>query len=948
MHHLPMIKLQHIRSILFVLFTLLTFLGCQRPASEEHYSDRQRLMLDTTDNHTQNIDSLQTLIKKYRQSGERAREMGVWAEVGHSYQDASRYMLAIKAHREQAELAEELGDTLMKASALNDLAVNYRRMGLYYEGLNYHSQAIALSAHATGKDRHKFMKCEAIGYNGAGNVYLAIGHFKSADSMLRRALAIETKLGSHLGMNVDNSNLGMVFERRGMIDSAWVYFKRSYEHSVAAKSNTGMAYCHMNFGRMYQKAKEYDKAITEFQLAMDVVPKERDLWLWLQPCLAIAGVNVTTNNKAQAEKYLDMALSTAKRIQAKEYFGKIYRLYSTYYRNQGNYQRALDYYILADAAEDSLLSTKNLFEIESLQSEIAHKQSERRMRVAQRELSLERTEKWLLIASVVALLALSGLLWYIARVRLRTYRMQKNFMRVRNRFFTNITHEFRTPLTVILGMGEELVAGKQPSMEKQRSAGEMIVRQGRSLLSLVNQLLDISKVRSEVGEPEWRRGNVVPYIHMVVEGCQQLTKDKNITMLYGPKENEVQMDVVPDYLGKILRNLITNSVKFTPENGNVSITSQTRNGTLVLMVADDGVGIQPEHLDHLFEPFFQADNDTGNIGTGVGLSLVHQLVVAMKGDIKVTSAVGKGTVFTITLPLTHGNSNWPSFDDISMAKAIDEVKPGEAYGTPVLAEQGGAEQSAVSVLVVDDNTDVARYIGRQMPKGYRVYYATNGIDGLKKVNDLLPDLIITDLMMPGMDGLELCRQVRAGHSSSTIPVIIITAKTTQEDLEAGLRAGANAYLFKPFSGSELRIRMDWILTERRLLKEKFLLSSKELGDVKTTLSREDKEFVSQFTNAIYDQMRDTNIDIDALAMRLCMSTRSLRRKVSELTDDSLSNYISKIRVDYAKQLLKRNPEFSVNEVSLRCGFSDQSYFSRIFRQIEGVSPAQYRKNVESV
>ena len=192
----------------------------------------------------------------------------------------------------------------------------------------------------------------------------------------------------------------------------------------------------------------------------------------------------------------------------------------------------------------------------------------------------------------------------------------------------------------------------------------------------------------------------------------------------------------------------------------------------------------------------------------------------------------------------------------------------------------------------------------------------------------------------------MCRRIRADRTIGTTPVIVITAKTTQDDLEAGLRAGASAYLFKPFSASELRIRVEWILAERRMLHDKYQLAAQQVNDAKTVLSQEDKEFVSHFTNTIYNQLHSTEIDLDALADHLCMSRRTLQRKVNDLAGMSLTAYITKIRTDYARQLIRRRPEMPVSEVAQACGFSDRSYFDRMFKQSFGVTPAQYRRNLE--
>jgi len=902
-------------------------------------------MLDTTNNHTTNIDSLKQFVIKYHKSGDREREMAAYAELGHAYQLASLYGDAVMAHQKELNIAEELGDTLMMATAMNDMGVNYRRIGLFYHGLDYHSRAIETASHTNVEDKDKRLKCQAIGYNGLGNIYINIENYDEADRCLRQALDIETKMGSHLGMNVDNANLGMIFERRGMTDSAWVYFKRAYEHSKACNSITGISYCHMHFGRLYQTAKEYDKAKSEFQQAIDVIKKDEDNWYLLQPYVSMAKLQLEIKDNEQTSKYLGLALSTAKKIHATEYLAQIYDLYAKYYQNKGDHKNALDNYLLAKDAYDSLINTKNIFEIGNLRNKIIKEKSEKKIAAANNQLAHERVKTYFFIFGCLAFLFLALLLWYVAQMRLKTNKIQKNFMNLRERFFTNITHEFRTPLTIILGKGQEIAEINSTSNpEKIKDAGNLIVKHGNSLLNLVNQLLDISKVKSEIGEANWCTDNLRPYLQMIVEECMQLAKNKHITMKFAFSEDEIIMDFIPDYIRKILINLINNAVKFTPESGNVSISCKTEDGMVKLMVADNGYGMTPEVLNNIYEPFYQAEEQHGNIGTGVGLSLVKQLVAAMNGKIDVESTVNVGTVFTITIPMKHGEGSW---------KSLKEQEGLAAQSTEISNLQMPADAKIVNsnkpkVLIVEDNADIARYIGEQLPKNYLAYYAENGKEGLKKANELIPDIILTDLMMPVMDGLQLCRLIRANRDTNTIPVIVITAKTSQADLEVGLKAGANAYLFKPFSGNELRIRIESILNERHMLHEKFLLANHEINDTKLARTKEDQEFISHFTNLIYDQMREINIDLDALAMELAMSKSTLQRKVTSLTGNSLTSFISKIRTDYAQQLLKRHPDLTISEVAMRCGFSDPAYFSRIFKQNVGVSPAQYRKNIDVI
>lgn len=925
--------------LLFIIGFLLFLCGCQQHTPEPVYTDRQRLMLDTTDNHTTNIDSLKRFVIKYQELGDKEREMAAFAELGHSYMSASRYNEAIEAHKEELALAESLQDTLMLATCLNDLGTNYRRISHYYEALESHLRAVEVASPAYGKDRDKLLKCQAVGNNGLGNIYLKLGNYSFATNYLNKALEIEKQLGSNLGMNVDYSNLGMVYEKKEMYDSAMICFEKAFTHAKLCDSKTGIAYGHMNFGRIYKYQKDNKKATEEFLLAMQYINKDIDKWLWLQPCIATADIFVASGDTENAEKYLKMAADVIKTLGSSEYYSQITNLYAEHYKNLGQTEKALEYAQISQHITDSLLSRQNLMELENLRDQMLSRQSERQISSTRLQLAQEKNKKWFYLICFFVAVSITTLSVLFFRMRTRTFKMQKELNRMRERFFTNITHEFRTPLTIIMGKGQELIDSTiDPNQVKE--TGKMIVHHGQNMLSLVNQLMDIAKVTSTVASPEWRHGNLVPYLHMIVEEYSHLAQQKHISLLFESKDMNIEADVVPDYIHKIVSNLVVNALKFTPENGQVKLSLSTQDNRIRLSVSDTGIGIAPETQRNVFNVFYQERRDTQHIGTGVGLALVRELVQASGGTISLESELNKGATFHIDLPLTHGNSQYESL----------ESEPLSLVTVPSVDAEHSLSDSTLStskqkVLIVEDNADVARFIGETLKKRYSLYYAQNGSDGLRKAEELIPDIILTDLLMPEMDGLEMCKAIRSSQKTSTIPIIIITALTSQDELEKGLRAGANAYIYKPFSGNELRIRVEWILTERRMLQEKYQLAANQVKNMKNGLPGEDLQLISKFTNLVYDQMRDVDINIDVLALEMCMSKSTLRKRISDITGDSLNNYITKIRVDYAQQLLKRSVDLSVGEIALRCGFSDQAYFSRIFKQFTGISPLQYRKNI---
>ena len=486
------------------------------------------------------------------------------------------------------------------------------------------------------------------------------------------------------------------------------------------------------------------------------------------------------------------------------------------------------------------------------------------------------------------------------------------------------------------------------------NAARIINSQGNGLLDLVNQLLDISKSQSQIGNPNWRHGNIIGYINMIVESVRPLASSKGIEMVYAPRENEVMMDFVPDYVTKIARNLLSNALKYTPKNGRLLIATHIDDSNLVVRLSDNGCGIPEDDLQHIFEPFYQASNSKTEIGTGIGLSLVKLLVDAMKGTIVAHSSVGKGTVFTITLPITHKvEVELADYNSPAPEAAISPEKPEvqNNQDSPETPENPQPQKTAIPqsrpiVLVVEDNPDVSAYMASILNKKYDIHTAFNGKEGLERALNIVPDLIVTDVMMPEMDGTEMCRRIRESEITNHIPVIMVTARASEEDKIGGLEMGADAYLSKPFNAEELRIRVARLIEQRQLLREKYqraaVATSQKAAEDDINVS--DKQFLAKFTDFVYSATRKgEDIDTEAIAQHLCMSSRQLARKIQTLTGDNVISLVTKIRIQRAKQLMEQNKNMPLSEVAQKSGFADAAYFSRTFKQHEGITPTQYKR-----
>ena len=591
---------------------------------------------------------------------------------------------------------------------------------------------------------------------------------------------------------------------------------------------------------------------------------------------------------------------------------------------------------------DSVSNIENTVHLQNLRVNFEKEKSSREMALIQENYRMEhRTKNIILFAGIFILLltvTVIAILLYVVRMKSRTQKIMRHMETVRNKFFTNITHEFRTPLTVILGLANQL--SEKTGKDQESSASlQTIIRQGNHLLSLVNQLLNISKVRSSIEEPDWRTGDIVAFIRMIVENFQIFAQQKHLNLIFASRQTFLQVDFVPEYFRKIMHNLLSNALKYTPKGGNIFVTATQEKDNVVIQIADSGKGIDKQDLPHIFETFYQGNNSCMDMGTGVGLSLAKQMVETMGGEITVKSAIGKGSVFVVKLPLKHGTSQWEKW---SPGEADKSTIPAVTAPDPVLHEADSSNPDTTTILLVEDNQDVAFYIGGLLKNRYRLLYARDGKEGLEKAIEYMPDLILTDLMMPGMNGFDLCREIRSSIVLNHIPIIIITAKSEDIDKVQGIEAGADAYLLKPFNTDELYVRIDKLLEQRRTLREKYSRALRDNCTDTVKLLPADQAFIDRLTDIIYSQISDTTLNSDRIAEKMCISKSQLNRKVRVITGGSTAVYILHVRMEKARRLLSSN-DMPIGDIAMQCGFEDAGYFGRVFKQIFRMTPSQYRK-----
>lgn len=507
---------------------------------------------------------------------------------------------------------------------------------------------------------------------------------------------------------------------------------------------------------------------------------------------------------------------------------------------------------------------------------------------------------------------------------------------------------------MILGITDGL---KKRLADRHTEPGfDLIIRQSNEMLSLVNQLLYISKVRSVVSSHDWRTGDIVALLRMVLESVRVQTAKDLIDIEFFTSDDSIQMDFVPDYTQKLLQSLLSNSIKFTPRGGKIRVSVVLEKKMVHITIIDSGRSIAEKDLPHIFDPFYQGDASVGNLRTGIGLSLVRQMTEAMDGKIEVSSMKEQGTKFLVTLPQSHADEEFKKWlpeeglleeERLAVNKdnrtSLDE-EDSTSMEKENMALQQDEDMRQPTILVIEDNADIARYMGAILEDRYRVLFALDGKEGLAKAEEYMPDLILTDLMMPEMDGYELCRVVRASDILNHIPVIVVTARCEEKDLLMGLEAGADAYLVKPFSADELKIRVAKLLESRRLLREKYSQALQEGKSDSVEISDGDKDFMARLQKVLFANISDTDLSSEILADKLFMSKSQLNRKVKSITGLDTATYVRQSRMSFAKKLIAAG-DMSIGDIVMRCGFESPSYFTKTFKQYFGVTPSQYRKQV---
>ncbi|UBD17870.1 hybrid sensor histidine kinase/response regulator transcription factor [Bacteroides salyersiae] len=555
---------------------------------------------------------------------------------------------------------------------------------------------------------------------------------------------------------------------------------------------------------------------------------------------------------------------------------------------------------------------------------------------------------WVLyvLIAIILILTVSGIIVYITNLK-RKVTLEQQLTDLKLRFFTDISHELRTPLTLISGSIEEIVERGQ--LQKSGTENMQVARRNvNRMLRLVNQILDFRKIQGRKMKLSIEQGDVVALCRQVGENFTQLAHERSIHFRLIPDTPEIRCYTDMDKLEKILFNLLSNAFKYTADGKSITMAVRMESGCLFVSVRDEGKGMDLRKIDNLFGRFETFGKTDPNRSTGIGLSLVKEFVDLLHGTIQPESIPGQGTVFTVTLPCTY-----EAYAADSMAEFVlnDEVK----FEYPVEVQLSRQEEKERSILIIEDNDELRRFLAMILRDCYHVLEAGDGRQGLEIIGRELPDLIVSDVMMPEMDGIELLAAVKVNRDTSHIPVILLSAKASVDDRVRGLEYGADDYIAKPFNSAYLKARIESLIRQRSSLAAYYLGSSlkdsdkteKKQPDVKLEQVLEsvpsfNNTFIQEVIRLVDENLQNPDFKIDDLAETMNMSRAVFYRKIKTFTGASPIDLVKEMRLKRALELLDADT-YSLSEVAYQSGFSSPQYFSRVFKEQMQCTPNEYKR-----
>ena len=828
-------------------------------------------------------------------------------------------------------------------------------------------------------EKYHIKSLEAQMLNQIGNIYMLEGKDSLALTFNLKSLDIAKELKHRHTISNAYNSLGLVYKKLGDYNSALNCFNNCYTTGCNKCPAIAFHKTLIEIGDIYNLLNDPEQSLIWYRKSFDLAEKFHSLKDISLSTLKIGNYYQKLNSPNMAEKYYLQSFQTTKESGDKLLLRSLADTLSNSYAKRKNFNAAFRYKQLSKELGDSLNEINRLADMTELEMKFEvdkiKKENEARQAISAGEIKRQKALRNYFVVCSILLIMLGAAVYngYMRKKRdnrLLTdqkHEIEEKNMEIRTqvekitfqkdeiermlnelhesdemklRFFSNISHELRTPLTLILNPAENLLKSASGNEDTKKQL-ESIYRNAQKLHDLTNQIMDLQKLDAGKMQLYTEKADIIEFCLGIASSFESLCHKKNLTIRFSSNYKSVITFFDKDKIGKIIINIISNALKFSYENSFIDTRIEIAESLCHLTITDSGIGIPSEEIDNVFRRYYQipAGTNLTGIGTGIGLAYVKELVGFMKGKVVIDSKVNNGTKVTISIPFHE----YMIEDKSEFAIEIPETHPHPEKKGFDAAEFLKEDNNEPTVLLVEDNDELRVFISDLLKSEFNVIVAKDGTSGLKTAFHNVPDIIISDVMMPGIDGYELCSILKKDFQTSHIPVILLTARDGAESSIKGYRSGADDYIIKPFDNEHLKLKVKNIIATREAARNKFdfksILSSDSLNIGKT-----DKEFMRKCLAVIETHIDNSSFSVDNLAEALAFSNRNFYRKIRALTNQTPAELIRIYRLNYARQLLQ-NSNLKIFEISLAVGYEDTNKFRQAFKKQFGQSPSESIKSM---
>lgn len=790
------------------------------------------------------------------------------------------------------------------------IAEAYQHQFKLKESVEYYWKAIEIAEKINDKS--------ALGsaHNGLGIVYFYLDDMIKAEHYIKKAAELKLEAKEYTYYSIILTNLAAFYFNKQQYKQAIQILKSTERVLTRNKQEKYLASLYNSLGANYQMLdRKLDSAHYYYVKSLNIALEYEIPNNIISAYYNLSDLNIIRKNYLKAIEYLKKAEKVSLETGNEKYTLVIYSTLSRVYDSIADYKNAYTYKNLQYELSNKLFTRDKQKAIEELdiKYQTAKKEKEIQQHKEQAQMIMLQKEKeksnFIIILFFIIILLLFAV--FIAYYFWQRKNANQLLEKEKSKLFENIVHEIRTPLTLIHGP-LQLIKKEISTNSQLNEHIHLIENNSDKLLKLVNELLDASKLQKGKYQLAFQNGDIKLFIEDIIINFEKEAQQKNIKLHFSATDNNKFYSYPANAVEKIVFNLISNAIKYSPPDTSVLIHLALSDNLMTLSVKDNGQGIPQREQQFIFDRFYRLKIHQDIPGTGIGLSLVKELLELVKGNITLESYLNKGTLFTVQIPVQK-----IAFVDEEIV--IDELKP--------------------CLLIVEDDKDIIHLVSSIFKTDYNIIYARDGRDGILKINKYLPDIILTDIMMPVKNGIELLQDVKSNELTNHIPIVVFSAKSSLESRLEGLKHGADAYLPKPFHPDEMRLVIQNLIKTIKRNQEEF---QKNIRSEKSFIERirSSNEYVNKVIEFVIKNIDDANYSVNELASDMCISRSQLHRKLTGLTGFSATNFIKMIRLEKSKDLLKSNWG-NVTEIAYACGFNSQSYFTKCFTEYYGESPSNY-------